>query len=211
MSAIEILYSDKHIILVNKPSGLLSVPGRGPDKRDCVIARVQESFPTARVVHRLDCATSGVMVLAQSLDSQRELSRQFHDREVKKHYEALVLGQVKDKHGEVDFPLITDWPNRPRQKVCANGKSALTYYEKLDQLDIRGTCCSRMRLTPVTGRSHQLRVHMMEIGHAIIGDRLYADAAGVDLLPRLALHAAYLKIMHPATGDQLEFNAHVPF
>lgn len=201
MSGIEVVYSDKHLVLVNKPSGLLSVPGRGPDKKDCLVRRLQDSFPTARIVHRLDCATSGLMVLALDADSHRELSRQFHDREVDKEYIARVWGRVEADSGEVDLPLITDWPNRPRQKVDDNGKPALTKYEVLS----RDTDSTRVKLTPITGRSHQLRVHMLSLGHAILGDQLYACEDAINAADRLLLHAGKLAITQPETGERLEF------
>lgn len=202
MNDIEVVYSDKHLVVVNKPSGLLSVPGRGPDKKDCVVKRVQEQFPTARIVHRLDCATSGLMVLALDADSHRELSRQFHDREVSKEYTASVWGKIAQDSGDVDLPLITDWPNRPRQKVDPEGKHALTHF----------TCESReedrthVTLVPITGRSHQLRVHMLSLGHPIIGDKLYAPEEAIRAADRLLLHASRLSITQPATGERLEFH-----
>jgi tRNA pseudouridine32 synthase/23S rRNA pseudouridine746 synthase len=210
MTEIEVVYSDNSLIVVNKPSGLLSVPGRGPDKKDCVIARVQMEFPTARVVHRLDCATSGLMVLAQSLESQRELSRQFHDREVSKEYTACVAGHCPEQ-GEVNLPLMTDWPNRPRQMVSQDGKAAQTFYRRLERYELDGFEVSRVALTPVTGRSHQLRVHMMSVGHVIIGDNLYARDRALDIVDRLYLHASQLKISQPESGEVMEFVSDAPF
>jgi len=210
MTEIEVVYSDNSLIVVNKPSGLLSVPGRGPDKKDCVIARVQRNFPTARVVHRLDCATSGLMVLAQSLESQRELSRQFHDREVSKQYIACVAGHCPEE-GEVNLPLMTDWPNRPRQMVSENGKAAQTFYRRIDCYQLEGFDVSRVALTPVTGRSHQLRVHMLSVGHVIIGDNLYAQGRALDIVERLHLHAAKLKLTQPDSGEAMEFVSDAPF
>lgn len=201
MDDIELIYSDKHLVVVNKPSGLLSVPGRGPDKKDCVVRRVQLAYPTARIVHRLDCATSGLMVLALDADAHRELSRQFHDREVSKEYVARVWGQLQKEQGEVDLPLMTDWPNRPRQKVDEAGKQALTKYLCLS----RDENSSRVKLIPVTGRSHQLRVHMLSLGHAILGDRLYASQEAIDAAERLLLHASYLAFSQPVTKERLEF------
>lgn len=202
-----IVYADDAVVVVNKPSGLLSVPGRGPDKLDCVVWRVQQQFPTARIVHRLDCATSGLMVLALSADGHRELSRQFHDREVSKAYIALVDGLVTESEGEVDFPLMTDWPNRPRQMISEEGKHALTRYRTL----MHGDNYTRVLLEPVTGRTHQLRVHMMAIGHAILGDRLYATGAALEAKDRLALHAWKLGFQHPVSGEAMRFEPDPPF
>ena len=198
MTEIEVVYTDTSLIVVNKPSGLLSVPGRGPDKQDCVISRLLVAFPNAKVVHRLDCATSGLMVLAQSLESQRELSRQFHDREVSKEYIACVHGHCLEE-GEVNLPLMTDWPNRPRQMVSEDGKAAQTFYQRVALEQVAGFPISRVALTPVTGRTHQLRVHMLSIGHVIMGDKLYAQGAARDAVERLHLHATRLSIKQPET------------
>ncbi len=207
MADIEIPYSDKHLLIVNKPPGLLSVPGRGPDKRDCVLHRVQQSFPTARIVHRLDCATSGVMVLALDAQTHRELSRLFHDREVDKRYVAWVAGMLKECEGEVCAPLMTDWPNRPRQKVDAAGKSAQTRYRVLQREKDK----TRVHLFPVTGRSHQLRVHMQVLGHPILGDEFYGDVARRDDSERLLLHAERLAFQHPQLQQPMEFCVHASF
>lgn len=204
---IELIYTDEQIVVVNKPSGLLSVPGRGPDKQDCVVHRLQHEFPTVRVVHRLDCATSGLMVLALDADSHRELSRQFHDREVNKRYEALVFSCMEHEQGKVDQPLMTDWPNRPRQMISQEGKAALTHYTCLS----RSSEQSRVLLTPITGRSHQLRVHMLHTGHPILGDSLYAHDPALQASERLCLHATYLSFTHPVLKECLEFNSAAPF
>lgn len=208
---IEVLYSDDSLIVVNKPENLLSVPGRGPDKKDCLVSRLQSRFPTLRVVHRLDCATSGLMVLALNIESQRELNRQFHDREVQKRYVACVLGHCAADEGEIREPLITDWPNRPRQKVDPEGKPALTRYRCMLRGEQHGLAFSRMALTPVTGRSHQLRVHMLHLGHAILGDRLYATEAGIQASNRLQLHAEQLSFHHPQTKQAMDFETHASF
>mgnify|MGYP000409084568 CR=1 FL=1 len=204
---IETIHVDAHILVVNKPSGLLSVPGRGPEKWDCVVHRVQNRYPTAKIVHRLDCATSGLMVLALDADSHRELSRQFHDREVAKCYEAEIFGALEVEEGEVNLPLMPDWPNRPRQMVHEDGKSALTRYYCLTRSEGR----SRVKLEPITGRSHQLRVHMLSLGHPILGDNLYAHEQALVASPRLLLHATYLCLHHPETNEKLEFNCYAPF
>jgi len=210
MTEIEVVYSDNSLIVVNKPSGLLSVPGRGPDKQDCVISRLLVAFPNAKVVHRLDCATSGLMVLAQSLESQRELSRQFHDREVSKEYIACVHGHCLEE-GEVNLPLMTDWPNRPRQIVSEDGKAAQTFYQRVALEQVSGLPISRVVLTPVTGRTHQLRVHMLSIGHVIMGDKLYAQGVARDAVERLHLHATRLSIKQPETQESMEFVSDAPF
>lgn len=207
MNDIDIHYADDAVVVVNKPSGLLSVPGRGADKQDCVVRRVQQSFPTARIVHRLDCATSGLMVLALSADGHRELSRQFHDREIKKAYLALVHGVMKAQQGEVNLPLMTDWPNRPRQIVSEEGKPAHTDFQVLERESDR----TRVLLTPVTGRTHQLRVHMLSLGHPILGDRLYAGDEALAASERLMLHAWQLGFTHPESGEELFFAPESPF
>lgn len=207
MSDINIHYADDAVVLVNKPSGLLSVPGRGEDKQDCVVRRVQQTFPTARIVHRLDCATSGLMVLALTADGHRELSRQFHDREIEKAYVALVYGTVEADEGQVRLPLMSDWPNRPKQKISEDGKPAHTDYKVLS----RERDHTRVLLTPVTGRTHQLRVHMLSLGHPILGDRLYAEGDALAASGRLMLHAWQLGFMHPESGESLFFEPESPF
>ena len=204
---LDILYEDSHIVVVNKPSGLLSVPGRGEHLADCLLSRVQSVFPEALLVHRLDRDTSGVMVFAMTAHAQRSLSMQFEKRTTKKTYIARVAGEVGEKTGTVDLPLIVDWPNRPLQKVCHDtGKPALTDWRVLKS----GGGESRMRLSPKTGRSHQLRVHMLAIGHVILGDPLYATGAALNH-PRLMLHSEELRLNHPESGKGLSFRAKAPF
>lgn len=207
MEDIEVIYSDDVLVIINKPSGLLSVPGRGPEKADCAVKRVQQSFPTARIVHRLDCATSGLMVLALTADIHRELSRQFHDREIEKAYIARVYGDVEDDTGEVKLPLMTDWPNRPKQMISSDGKAAHTKYQVLS----RESGVSRMLLEPVTGRTHQLRVHMLALGHPILGDNLYATGDALSASARLQLHAWKLGFKHPVSGEAMLFDPEPPF
>lgn len=203
----EVIHEDHEIVVVNKASGLLSVPGRGPDKADCLIARLRGAFPTVLLVHRLDCDTSGVMVFALTPHAQRNLSKQFEERRVKKVYVARVAGRLAPKTGRVDLPLIVDWPNRPRQKVDHDeGRPAQTDWRVMRAGDDE----TRVRLFPLTGRSHQLRVHMAETGHPILGDPLYATGAAAEH-PRLMLHAESLRIKHPDSGISLTFNASVPF
>ncbi len=204
---LEVLYEDREVVVLNKPAGLLSVPGRGPDMADCLLTRVQAAFPTALLVHRLDRDTSGVMIFAQTPHAQRDLSMQFEKRKTKKCYVARVAGQLSPKVGVVDFPLIVDWPNRPRQMVDrVNGKAAHTEWRVLKQ----NATESRVRLMPKTGRSHQLRVHMLAMGHPILGDPLYAEGVAGEW-PRLMLHSEELRINHPENGKGLSFRAKAPF
>ncbi|MDH2917504.1 MAG: RluA family pseudouridine synthase [Gallionella sp.] len=266
----EILFQDEHLLIVNKPAGLLSVPGRGEDKQDCLSARIQQIFPDALVVHRLDMATSGLMVFARGEAMQRELSRMFREREVSKRYVALVAGDLSEDKGkvkssltpalsrgereclravgkgwwEIDLPLIVDWPNRPRSKVDFElGKPSLTRYRLLgvESLGLRaeigaspstqlrtgfdtaspthnergvGTSrsernlvVSRVELEPITGRTHQLRLHLASIGHPIIGDTLYDGR----IAERLMLHATRLAFDHPITAKPLYFESDAPY
>lgn len=199
---ITILYQDDDLIILNKPSGLLTVPGKAPEHKDSLINRVNVVFPTATIVHRLDMATSGIICLALNKSAHREISRQFQDRETKKRYIARVFGKLEPQTGSVDLPLICDWPNRPKQMVDhERGKPSLTYYEVLSYEEN----ATRVALTPVTGRSHQLRVHMLSLGHVILGDRLYAHSEALAMAPRLQLHAQYLSFTHPITQEQLSF------
>lgn len=202
-----ILHHDHELLLVDKPSGLLSVPGKGEHLADCLIARVQAVFPEALLVHRLDRDTSGVMVFALTPHAQRHLGLQFEKRQVKKTYLARVFGRVEEREGTVDLPLIVDWPNRPKQHVdFENGKPAVTDWKVLRYEEN----ASRMRLFPQTGRSHQLRVHMLELGHPILGDPFYATGEARDA-PRLMLHAESLRLRHPDGGKGLTIKAKCPF
>ncbi len=202
-----ILHHDHEILVVDKPSGLLSVPGRGEGQDDCLINRLRGAFPTVLLVHRLDLDTSGVMVFGLTPHAQRNLSKQFEERKTKKVYIARVAGRVAEKTGTVDLPLIVDWPNRPRQKVDhAEGRPAVTDWRVVRANDDE----TRIRLMPLTGRSHQLRVHMAEIGHPILGDPLYATGAAADF-PRLMLHAESLRLKHPESGLPMTFSAPAEF
>ncbi|WP_213685492.1 pseudouridine synthase [Roseicyclus sp.] len=204
---LDIIHVDAGIIVVNKPAGLLSVPGKAAHLTDCLMERVQAAFPTALLVHRLDMDTSGVMVFALTPHAQRHLNLQFEKRQMKKTYVARVWGTVAAEEGEIDLPLCVDWPNRPRQHVNWEiGKPAQTSWRRMRIED--GT--TRMRLYPKTGRSHQLRVHMLEIGHPILGDPFYATGAA-RAYPRLMLHAESLKLRHPDGGMGMVFRAPVPF
>lgn len=204
---LQVLHEDHEIVVVDKPAGLLSVPGRGDHLSDCLLTRVQAAFPTALLVHRLDRDTSGVMVFGLSPHAQRSLSMQFEKCSTKKTYIARVWGALRPKSGTVDLPLIVDWPNRPRQMVChETGKPAVT-----DWLVMRaGEAESRVRLMPKTGRSHQLRVHMLALGHPILGDPLYAEGPAAEY-PRMMLHSQELRISHPESGRGLAFRTDVPF
>lgn len=205
----EILYIDDDVIVANKPAGLLSVPGRGADKQDCLISRLQASHPEALIVHRLDMPTSGILILARNPEAHRQLGKQFEERNIKKEYTAVVQGVVKNRHGEINLPLITDWPNRPKQKVDhENGKPSLTCYEILSvNAEEQNT---RLKLTPVTGRSHQLRVHLLSIGHVIIGDALYSEIEAAKNT-RLHLHANKITFSQPSTNEILTVNSDSPF
>ena len=205
---IDIRYSDDDFVIANKPWDVLSVPGRGEDKQDCLWRRVQAQFPTARVVHRLDYATSGLMVLALTLEAQRHLNRSFQERKTEKQYQAIIAGTPSVQNGSVDLPLICDWENRPLQIVdFEQGKSAFTHWKILESTDLG----SRVKLTPITGRSHQLRVHMQAIGHPIIGDRFYADPENEAKSDRLLLHAEQLAFPHPSTDEMVSFTVPCPF
>ena len=202
-----VLHDDHEVVLVNKPNGLLSVPGKGPDLTDCLIARVQAVFPTALLVHRLDRDTSGVMIFALTPHAQRHLGLQFEKRQTKKTYVARVSGELADKTGTVDLPLIVDWPNRPKQMVDhENGKQAVTDWRVMRS----GNGETRVRLMPKTGRSHQLRVHMLAIGHQILGDPFYATGPVRDH-PRLMLHSETLQFRHPDGGKGVRITAKCPF
>ncbi|MCW9054171.1 MAG: pseudouridine synthase [Motiliproteus sp.] len=208
INGIDILFQDESIVVVDKPHDLLSVPGKGPDNKDCVVSRLQQRFPTIRIVHRLDCATSGVMVLALDADSHRHLSRQFQERQTHKVYVAKVYGQPSDNQGQVELPLRCDWENRPKQMVdWEQGKHALTHWYVLS----RDSESARIKLTPITGRSHQLRVHMLAMGHPILGDRFYASGKALNCSPRLLLHAQLLELSHPITEKRQAFQSICPF
>lgn len=207
-TGLAIIYCDDAIIVVDKPSGLLSVPGRGPGKDDCMASRVQGEFMDALIVHRLDMSTSGLMLFARGAEHHRALSMDFAARRVDKRYVAVVDGVPAEAAGEINLPLITDWPNRPRQMVdFERGKPSLTRFELIS--GEAGDDHSRLLLEPVTGRSHQLRLHLWAIGHPILGDELYGNVAA--RAPRLLLHASRLALRHPVDGRQLTFSSPAPF
>lgn len=202
----ELIHLDDNLLVANKPAGLLAVPGRGPDKQDCLVARVQAEFPDALTVHRLDMATSGLILFARGAEMQSRLSRMFRERLIEKRYIALVAGKIAPETGEIALPLVADWPNRPRQKVDHDiGKPSLTRYRLLDY--DAGSDTSRVELEPVTGRSHQLRVHLLAVGHPIVGDELYGGRPA----PRLMLHACWLSFPHPLAGQPLTLASDPPF
>lgn len=205
---INILYQDDFILVLDKPSGLLTVPGKALEHKDSLQLRVQRVFPTARIVHRLDMATSGLILLALDKPSQGYIAKQFEKREVKKRYQAVVWGKPDENAGTISLPLICDWPNRPKQMVDhERGKAATTHWSTLET----NGKYTLVDLKPVTGRSHQLRVHMLSLGHPILGDRLYAHDEAKTAAPRLQLHACELSFRHPGTEEIVEFRSECPF
>ena len=210
---LEVVHLEPGFVVLVKPPGLLSEPGRGPDKRDSLLVRAQAAYPDARIVHRLDMMTSGLLVLARETRAHAVLSEAFRERDVHKRYEALVHGRPAVPQGDIDLPLTVDWPNRPRQVVCREtGKPSLTRYRVLGQSrgDGKGEGgLTRVALEPVTGRTHQLRVHLAALGHPIAGDPFYGVAG--DTAPRMMLHSCGLEFAHPDTGEPLAFASAVPF
>lgn len=205
---LDILYQDKDLIVLNKPSGLLTNPGRGEHLSDCLLSRVQQQYPLAQLVHRLDMATSGIVVIALRRKAETALKQQFADRTVKKRYLAMVWGQLQQAEGTIDLPLIADKDQLPKQKVCQEtGKPAITHYSLVHQLSDRAL----VELRPITGRSHQLRVHMLSLGHPILGDAFYAHTEAQQAAPRLMLHAASLQLHQPYHGNVLHFQADTDF
>lgn len=207
-SALDILHHDKDIVVLNKPSGLLSVPGRQEHMKDSLSLRVQQEFPTATIVHRLDMDTSGILVMALNIEAHRHISMQFEKRYTEKSYVAHVYGTVEQDEGEIDLPLILDWPNRPLHIVDhENGKQALTRWQVLE----RKKGFTRIAYFPVTGRTHQLRVHSQAIGHPILGDTLYAHDEARQMADRLLLHAKMLTITHPYSKEKMTFSCDPEF
>jgi tRNA pseudouridine32 synthase / 23S rRNA pseudouridine746 synthase len=204
------VHVDDACIVVDKPSGLLSVPGRGEHLKDCMAARVQACCADALVVHRLDMATSGLLLFARGPWAQRRLNDGFARRDIHKRYVAIAHGVVAQPAGDIDLPLLTDWPNRPRQRVdFEHGKPSVTRYRVLGRDTHHHT--TRLELMPVTGRSHQLRVHLQALGHPILGDALYAPAEVQAQADRLLLHADALALAHPVSGEWLRFESPAPF
>ncbi|MGF1757969.1 bifunctional tRNA pseudouridine(32) synthase/23S rRNA pseudouridine(746) synthase RluA [Photobacterium sagamiensis] len=205
---LDVLHLDNDIIVINKASGLLSNPGRDPVHYDSVFSRVIQDYPDAQLVHRLDMATSGLIILALNKSAERHLKIQFQERQTQKIYYARVWGSLKQNTGTVDLPLICDWPNRPKQKVCfENGKPSVTHYEVV----AREENATLVRLRPITGRSHQLRVHMLALGHPILGDRFYAHDEAREMAPRLQLHATELTLAHPGSEAPMHLFAPCDF
>jgi tRNA pseudouridine32 synthase/23S rRNA pseudouridine746 synthase len=201
---LSIVYQDNHILVLDKQAGLLTVPGKGVALKDCLQLRVQRVYPTATVVHRLDMATSGILIMALNKPAHVHISRQFENRQTSKSYFARVFGRVHKNSGDIDLPLICDWPNRPKQMVDReHGKPSQTHWQVVQ----RDKLSTLMELTPITGRSHQLRVHMVALGHPIIGDRLYADGKAQSMSSRLCLHAQMHQFAHPVSGEQLRFES----
>ncbi len=221
--ALVVVYADADLLVLNKPSGLLSVPGRGDDKQDCLSARAQTRFSDALIVHRLDMATSGLMVMARSVNVQRTLSKAFANRDVTKNYVAVVDGHLKgsgEDWNTIDLPISVDWPNRPLRRIDSlNGKASVTRWKvgprdtpKAGDVEFDRTApCTRILLAPITGRSHQLRVHLMALGHPILGDQLYGTPAVQQRASRLLLHASLLAFVHPVTGVTMCFENAPPF
>ncbi len=206
---VRIIYQDEHLLLIDKPEFLLSVPGRGPQNNDSVITRLQQDYPTARIVHRLDLDTSGIMIVPLSAAALSALGRMFQHRQINKEYHALVFGRPRDRHGCIDLPIARDWRHRPRQKIdFINGKAARTDYKKLAEIDKK---TSRLLLRPYSGRSHQLRIHLRSVGHPILGCDLYAHAAAYAMSPRLMLHATRLVFAHPITAQTVDAQSAPPF
>jgi len=206
---LDLIYRDDTLLVVNKPAGLLAVPGRGSGKQDCLSSQVQQEFPEALVVHRLDMATSGLMLFALGEKMQRCFSQMFRDREVQKHYIAVVAGVLESAAGEVNLPIFADWPNRPLRRIDTElGKPSRTRYRLLACDEVART--SRVELEPVTGRTHQLRVHMAAIGHPVLGDTLYGGMLDADP-DRLLLHSSMLGFAHPISGKYLTFLSESPF
>lgn len=216
---LQVVHADDTLIVLDKPAGLLAVPGRGPDKQDCLSARAQARWPDALVVHRLDMATSGLVVMARGLAHQRTLSRAFETRQVHKRYTAVVAGALSNPLPDngwnfIDLPLTVDWPNRPRSIVNRElGKPSLTRWRlaAAQSPAPHAGITTRLELEPVTGRTHQLRVHLQAIGHPIVGDALYASPQQLAMADRLLLHAHWLQLPHPLDGQAIEFHSPCPF
>jgi len=213
-AGLECLYADDDLLVLAKPSGLLCVPGRGPDKQDCLSARAQQRWPEALIVHRLDQATSGLVLMARNPEMQRRLGRAFELREMHKRYQAIVAGQMAAPEtgawAEINLPIAADWERRPLRVIDpVQGKPSQTRWRVLAHDGATHT--TRIELEPVTGRTHQLRVHLAAVGHAILGDALYADSAVHAQAPRLLLHACWLAFEHPGTRQRIEFSLPAPF
>lgn len=207
-----ILYQNSAIMVLDKPAGLLSVPGKGVELHDSLLTRIRWQYPEAETAHRLDMATSGLIVVALTKEAERQLKVQFQQRSPQKRYIALVEGELPTEKGVIDLPLICDWPNRPKQMVSfSEGREAITHYHRLELLTYQEAPLTRVALSPITGRSHQLRVHLQAIGHPILGDRFYGSAWGRRVASRLYLHADYLSFIDPMSQKRLAFRSPTPF
>ncbi|MDO8732695.1 MAG: RluA family pseudouridine synthase [Actinomycetota bacterium] len=216
--SVDLVFEDSTLLVLNKPGGLLSVPGKGADKQDCLSARVQRIYPEGLIVHRLDMATSGLLLMARSVAMQRSLGMAFASRAVQKRYVAVVAGRVQDTPSQalkqewqlIDLPIAPDWPNRPVQQIdLEHGKPSQTRYRVLSYDTAADT--TRLELAPLTGRTHQLRVHLQALGHPILGDALYASEAVAATSNRLLLHASVLTFIHPVTHEAMAMSSEVPF
>ncbi len=211
-ASFSVIHEDEHVLVLDKPSGLLSIPGRGPDRQDCLLARVQACHPEALLVHRLDMATSGLLIMARSPEMQKQLGHCFEKRRVRKRYQAVVIGDMgpAGRSGLIDLPVRIDWLNRPRSIICNDhGKPSLTEWTSLGPGPLPGT--TRLLLEPHTGRTHQLRVHTLALGHPMVGDPLYSPSDTLLSAPRLLLHAWQLELHHPVTGQAMHWEAPLPF
>jgi len=207
---LDVLFEDEFILAINKPAGLLSVPGRGEDKQDCLASRVEEEYPGTLIVHRLDMATSGIVLIARDKGTQAKLGMLFSERQISKRYHAVVDGLLEEDSGIIDQPMRCDWPNRPRQMIdYESGKQAITNFNVLERN--YNAPSTRIELTPLTGRTHQLRLHMQYLGHAILGDRLYGSNQIFNRSDRLLLHACELIFEHPVSKETLELMCETPF
>ena len=207
---IEIIYQDEHLLLINKPSALLSLSGKHPLNKDSVHWRLVQDFPTATLAHRLDFGTSGLMIVALNKAVNADITRQFQERSVAKRYVALLHGHLAEESGEIDLPIAKNRINFPLQKICyASGKPAQSHYRVLEYLE--NPFATRVLFTPVTGRTHQLRIHSSEIGHGILGCDLYASDEAYSLAPRLLLHAERIEFEHPVSGEQVKGFCPCPF
>ena len=208
MHSVNILFSDNEIIIVDKAPGILSVPGRGPEKLDSVSHRLSLQFPEVHIVHRLDMATSGIMVFARNKEALRSLQQQFQNRQTEKSYQAIIAGHLTPTQGSINLPMRCDWPNRPKQMVCYEfGKKSLTRWRVMEYIAEN----TRVELLPFTGRSHQLRIHCDALGHPILGDNLYGTTQSQTATEQLCLHAQSLTFTHPSSEERLTFSSSAPF
>ena len=207
---VKILYQDEHLLVVNKPEFLLSVPGRAPENKDCVITRLQQHFPEAVIVHRLDLDTSGLLIVPIKRAAMSHIARQFQERKIFKRYQALLWGKLKQSYGTIELPIKADWPNRPKQQIdFLEGKHALTHYRVLHVNHEKNQ--TRIELNPISGRSHQLRIHCRELGHPVLGCDMYAHPEALAASKRLLLHASDISFRHPETSEIISVHSPVPF